>query len=78
MLSWVNQNSIYAGMITNTTNKCENHLRSIRVERQKKIHPKSHPTYNERQQKIIEMIDWTLDKYKAAPLRLVFPIVLEI
>ena len=31
------------------------------------IHPKLHPTYNERQQKIIEMIDWTLEKYKAAP-----------
>ena len=30
------------------------------------IHPKSHPTYNERQQKIIEMIDWVLEKYKAA------------
>ena len=29
------------------------------------IHPKSHPTYNERHQKIIEMIDWTLEKYKA-------------
>jgi lysozyme family protein len=28
------------------------------------IHPKSHPTYNERQQKIIDMIDWTLEKYK--------------
>ena len=28
------------------------------------IHPNSHPTYNERQQKIIEMIDWTLEKYK--------------
>ena len=28
------------------------------------IHPKSHPTYNERQQKIIEMIDWVLEKYK--------------
>ncbi|HZL23626.1 MAG TPA: hypothetical protein VFC05_09890, partial [Nitrososphaeraceae archaeon] len=24
-----------------------------------------HPTYNERHQKIIEMIDWTLEKYKA-------------
>ena len=31
------------------------------------IHPKSHPTYNERQQKIIEMIDWVLEKYNAAP-----------
>ena len=28
------------------------------------IHPLSHPTYNERQQKIIEMIDWVLEKYK--------------
>ena len=28
------------------------------------INPKSHPTYNERQQKIIELIDWTLEKYK--------------
>ena len=44
----------------------ENHLFSIKTERQKKIHPNSHPTYNERQQKIIEMIDWTLDKYKTA------------
>ena len=25
------------------------------------IHPSSHPTYNERQQKIIELIDWTLE-----------------
>ncbi|HEY6588387.1 MAG TPA: hypothetical protein VIY98_08850 [Nitrososphaeraceae archaeon] len=30
------------------------------------IHPKSHPTYNERHQKIIEMIEWTMDKYKTA------------
>ena len=30
------------------------------------IHPKSHPTYNEHQQKIIEMIDWVLEKYKTA------------
>ena len=29
------------------------------------IHPKSHPTYNERHEKIIELIDWTLEKYKA-------------
>ena len=42
----------------------ENHLLSIKTERQNMIHPKSHPTYNERQQKIIEMIDWTLEKYK--------------
>ena len=44
----------------------ENHLLSIRAERQEMIHPKSHPTYNERQQKIIEMIDLTMDKYKTA------------
>ena len=30
------------------------------------IHPNSHPTYNERHQKIIEMIVGTLEKYKAA------------
>ena len=51
-------------MTTNTIDKFENHLLSIRAERQKMIHPKSHPTYNERQQKIIEMIDWVLEKYK--------------
>ena len=28
------------------------------------IHPSSHPTYNERQQKIIEMIDWVLKNIK--------------
>ena len=47
-----------------TVNNIENHLLSIRAERQEMIHPSSHPTYNERQQKIIEMIDWTLEKYK--------------
>ena len=56
----VNQNE---DMTTKTINKFENHLLSIKTERQKMIHPNSHPTYNERQQKIIEMIDWTLEKY---------------
>ena len=46
--------------------KFENHLLSIKDEHQKMIHPNSHPTYNERQQKIIDMIDWTLEKYKRA------------
>ena len=32
----------------NTINKFENHLLSIKDERQKMIYPKSHPTYNER------------------------------
>jgi hypothetical protein len=53
---WINQNE--------APNKFENHLLSIRDERQKMIRPNCHPTYNERHQKIIEMIDWTL-KYKA-------------
>ena len=30
------------------------------------IHPKSHPTYNAHQQKIIELIDLILEKYKTA------------
>ena len=62
---WVNQYNNYEDTATKTVNKFENHLLSIKTERQKMIHPNSHPTYNERQQKIIEMIDWTLDKYKA-------------
>ena len=62
---WINQNEEH--IITKTiTNKFENHLLSIKAERQKMIHPSSHPTYNERQQKIIDMIDWVLEKYKAA------------
>jgi hypothetical protein len=44
----------------------ENHLLSIKTERQEMIHPNSPPTYNERHQKIIEMIDLTMDKYKTA------------
>ena len=63
---WVNQNEEHM-LATNTiTNKFENHLLSIKTERQKMIHPNSHPTYNERHEKIIEMIDWTLEKYKEA------------
>jgi len=61
---WVNQNNNYENMTTNTINKFENHLLSIKTERQNMIHPNSHPTYNERQQKIIEMVDWVLEKYK--------------
>ena len=61
---WVNQNNGYKDTTTNTINKFENHLLSIRAERQEMIHPNSHPTYNEHPQKIIELIDWTLEKYK--------------
>ena len=53
---WINQNE--------ATNKFENQLLSIRDERQKMIRPNCHPTYNERHQKIIELIEWTLEKYK--------------
>jgi hypothetical protein len=56
---WINQNE--------ATNKFEKNLLSIKDERQKMIHPNSHPTYNERHQKIIELIDWVLEKYKVAP-----------
>ena len=59
---WINQ---IEERNTKTVNKFENHLLSIKAERQKMIHPKSHPTYNERHQKIIEMIDWVLEKYQA-------------
>ena len=33
------------------------------------IYPNSHPTYNERHHKIIELIDWTLEKYKTANIK---------
>ena len=63
---WVNQNNNdYEDMTTKTINNFENHLLSIRAERQEMIHLNSHPTYNERQQKIIEMIEWVLEKYQA-------------
>jgi hypothetical protein len=57
---WINQNEKHMM----ATNNFENHLLSIKAERQKIIHPNSHPTYNERHEKIIEWIDWTMDKYK--------------
>ena len=55
---WINQNE---DMVTK---KFEIHLLSIRDERQEMIRPNCHPTYNERHQKIIELIDWTLEKYR--------------
>jgi hypothetical protein len=56
---WVNQNEDMTTKTINikTINKFEYHLLSLRDEHQERIHPNSHPTYNERQQKIIEMID---------------------
>jgi hypothetical protein len=64
---WINQNEEHMVTTNTITNRFENHLLSIRAERQNMIHPNSHLTYNNRQQKIIEMIDWTLDKHKKAP-----------
>jgi len=61
----MNQNEEHIDTKT-ITNNFENHLLSIRDERQEMIHPNSHPTYNERHQKIIEMIDWTLENYRTA------------
>ena len=61
--SWINQNE---NMTTNTiTNYFENHLLSIRDERQTMIHPNSHPTYNERHQKIVKKkLEINLQYYK--------------
>ena len=61
---WINQQN--SNNEVNTTSKFENHLLSIKDERQKMIRPNCHPTDNEPHQKIIEMIDWTLEKYKIA------------
>ncbi|HEX2409424.1 MAG TPA: hypothetical protein VHJ38_19645 [Nitrososphaeraceae archaeon] len=46
------------------TNNFENHLLSIRDKRQRMVYPNCHPTYNERHEKIIELINWTLEKYR--------------
>jgi len=59
---WMNQQNEEE---SSTAGKFEKQLTSIRDERQKMIRPNCHPTYNERHQKIIELIDWTLEKYKA-------------
>ena len=56
---WINQNEEDI-----ETNNFENHLLSIKEKKKKMSHPNSHPTYNERHEKIIELIDWTLEKYK--------------
>jgi len=42
---WINQNNSNINEEHIATNKCENHLLSIRAKLQKLIHPKSHPTY---------------------------------
>ena len=42
----------------------ENYLLLFRFECQKMIKPNCHPTFNETYEKIMAMIDWTLDKYR--------------
>jgi len=59
---WPNQQSEEESL---KPSKFQNHLLSIRDERQEMIRPNCHPTYNQRHEKIIELIDWTLEKYKA-------------
>jgi len=46
--------------------KFENYLVSIRDESQKIILSTCNPTYNENDQNIIELIDWTIEKYTTA------------
>jgi len=62
---WMNQQSEKESL---KSSKFENDLLSIRDERQRMICPNCHPTYNERHEKIIEMIEWTLEKYKTAAI----------
>jgi hypothetical protein len=50
---WVNQqNSNKNEEESIIPSKFENHLQSIKTERQKMIHPNSHPTYNECHQRL--------------------------
>ena len=58
---WINQNKQHI-----VTKQFENHLLSIKAEHQKRIRPKLHLTYNEPHQKIIDLIDLTMDKYKTS------------
>jgi len=58
---WINQQSEEESL---KPSKFENHLLSIRDERQRIIYPNCHPTYNERHKKIIELINWTLERYR--------------
>ena len=61
---WINQNSNNED--TTTISNFENCLLSIRDQYQKIRLNSDHPISNERYEKIIEMIDHTLKKYKEA------------
>ena len=60
---WINQNSHNKDSIISNFENC---LLSIRDEYQKIRLNSDHPISNERYEKIIEMIDYTLEKYKEA------------
>lgn len=62
---WINQNSNNKDTTTTISN-FENCLLSIRDQYQKIRLNLDHPISNERYEKIIEMIDYTLEKYRAA------------
>jgi len=61
---WINQNSNNEN--TTTISNFENCLLSIRIQYQKIRLNSDHPISNERYEKIIEMIDHALKKYKEA------------
>jgi hypothetical protein len=63
---WINQSEIDQITEEEGKSKFENYLLSYRAECQQTIERNSHqhPTFLERYQKIIEMIDWTLNRYR--------------
>ena len=63
---WINQSEIDQITGEEGKSKFENYLLSYRDECQQTIERNSHqhPTFLERYQKIIEMIDWTLNRYR--------------
>ena len=63
---WINQNSNNKDTTTTTISNFENCLLSIRDQYQKIRLDLDHPISNERYEKIIEIIEYTLEKYKEA------------
>ncbi|HSF49628.1 MAG TPA: hypothetical protein VLA74_02610 [Nitrososphaeraceae archaeon] len=63
---WIHQQSENNQIKEQGNSKFENYLLSYRIECQKIIERNSHqhPAFLERYQKIIELIDWTLERYR--------------
>ncbi|HET9805622.1 MAG TPA: hypothetical protein VFP49_01805 [Nitrososphaeraceae archaeon] len=63
---WINQQIENNQIKEQGNSKFENYLLSYRMECQKIIERNSHqyPAFLERYQKIIELIDWTLERYR--------------